>query len=99
MKEVLRDVEKRMIGAVEAYQTELAKLRTGRASLALIDGITVDYYGSQTPLNQVAALSVPDPTTIFVRSGVTETTRSRSWKATKRFPRIRCMTARSRYRS
>jgi len=66
MNEILKDVEKRMIGAVEAYQTELAKLRTGRASLALIDGITIDYYGSQTPLNQVAALSVPDPTTIAI---------------------------------
>ena len=66
MNEVLKDVEKRMIGAVEAYQAELAKLRTGRASLALVDGITVDDYGSQTPLNQVAALSVPDPTTITI---------------------------------
>jgi ribosome recycling factor len=66
MNEVLKDVEKRMIGAVEAFQGELAKLRTGRASLALVDGITVDYYGSQTPLNQVAALSVPDPTTITI---------------------------------
>ena len=66
MNEVLKDVEKRMIGAVEAFQAELAKLRTGRASLALVDGITVDYYGSQTPLNQVAALSVPDPTTITI---------------------------------
>jgi ribosome recycling factor len=66
MNEVLKDVERRMIGAVEAYQGELAKLRTGRASLALIDGITVDYYGSQTPLNQVAALSVPDSTSITI---------------------------------
>jgi ribosome recycling factor len=66
MNEVLKDVEQRMIGAVEAFQAELAKLRTGRASLALVDGITVDYYGSQTPLNQVAALSVPDPTTISI---------------------------------
>ena len=66
MNEVLKDVEQRMIGAVEAYQAELAKLRTGRASLAVVDGITVDYYGSQTPLNQVAALSVPDPTTIAI---------------------------------
>ncbi len=66
MNEVLKDVERRMIGAVEAFQSELAKLRTGRASLAVVDGITVDYYGSQTPLNQVAALSVPDPTTITI---------------------------------
>ena len=66
MNEVLKDVEKRMIGAVEACKTELARLRTGRASLAILDGITVDYYGSATPLNQVASLSVPEPTTILV---------------------------------
>lgn len=66
MKDVLVEIERRMIGAVEAYQHELAKLRTGRASLALVDGIQVDYYGVQTPLNQVATLSVPDPTTITI---------------------------------
>jgi ribosome recycling factor len=66
MKEVLNDVETRMLGAVEAYQGELVKLRTGRATLAVVDGISVDYYGAQTPLNQVAALSVPDPTTITI---------------------------------
>ena len=66
MNDALRETEKRMIGAVEAYQSELSKLRTGRATLALVDGITVDYYGAQTPLNQVAALSVPDPSTIVI---------------------------------
>lgn len=66
MNDVLRETEKRMVGAVEAFQGELAKLRTGRASLAVIDGITVDYYGAQTPLNQVATLSVPDPSTIAI---------------------------------
>ncbi len=66
MKDVLTDVEKRMASAVEAYQHELAKLRTGRASLAVVDGIQVDYYGVQTPLNQVATLSVPDPSTITI---------------------------------
>jgi ribosome recycling factor len=66
MNDVLRETEKRMVGAVEAFQVELAKLRTGRASLAIIDGITVDYYGAQTPLNQVATLSVPDPSTIAI---------------------------------
>jgi len=44
----------------------LTKLRTGRASLAVVDGVMVDYYGSSTPLNQVASLSVPDPTTIAI---------------------------------
>ena len=66
MIEVLKEVERGMVAAVEAFKGELGKLRTGRASLALVDGITVDYYGSQTPLIQVAALSVPDPTTIAI---------------------------------
>jgi ribosome recycling factor len=66
MKDILTDIEMRMLGAVEAYQQELVKLRTGRASLALVDGVNVDYYGAQTPLNQVATLSVPDPTTITI---------------------------------
>ena len=66
MNNELVETETRMRGAVEAFQGELAKLRTGRASLALVDGITVDYYGTQTPLNQVATLSVPDPSTIAI---------------------------------
>jgi ribosome recycling factor len=66
MNSALVETEKKMKGAVEAFQGELAMLRTGRASLALVDGITIDYYGSQTPLNQVAALSVPDPATITI---------------------------------
>lgn len=66
MKDVLTETEKRMASTVEVFQHELAKLRTGRASLALVDGIQVDYYGVQTPLNQVATLSVPDPTTITI---------------------------------
>jgi ribosome recycling factor len=55
-----------MKSTVEAFQGELRKLRTGRASLALLDGLMVEYYGSPTPLNQVAALSLPDPTTIVI---------------------------------
>ena len=66
MNEVFREIETRMISTVEAFQGELAKLRTGRASLALLDGLMVEYYGSPTPLNQVAALSLPDPTTIVI---------------------------------
>ena len=53
-------------GATDAFKHSLKKLRTGRASLALVDGVNVDYYGSSTPLNQVASLSVPDPTTIAI---------------------------------
>jgi ribosome recycling factor len=66
MKEVLKDHESRMANAVEAFRDELARLRTGRASLALVDGIMVEYYGTLTPINQVASLSVPDPTTITI---------------------------------
>ncbi len=66
MNDVLTETEKRMASTVEAFQQELAKLRTGRASLALVDGIQVDYYGVQTPLNQVATMSVPDPSTITI---------------------------------
>jgi len=66
MNEKLKEVESRMVDAVEAFQGELTRLRTGRASLALVDDITVEYYGTQTPLNQVATLSVPDSSTIAI---------------------------------
>jgi ribosome recycling factor len=66
MNEVLKEQEARMSGAVESFRAELSRLRTGRASLAVLDGITVDYYGAQMPINQVASLSVPDPTTIVI---------------------------------
>lgn len=66
LKKIEQDVEGRMVGALNALRGDLAKLRTGRASLSIVDGVTVDYYGSQTPLNQVANLSVPDPATIMI---------------------------------
>ncbi len=64
--DVLKEIENRMKGATDAFKQSLTKLRTGRASLAVVDGVMVDYYGSATPLNQVASLSVPDPTTIAI---------------------------------
>jgi ribosome recycling factor len=66
MNEVLKEHEAKMAAAVESFRAELSRLRTGRASLAVLDGVTVDYYGTQTPINQVASLSVPDPTTIVI---------------------------------
>jgi ribosome recycling factor len=63
---VLKETETRMMAATEAFKTTLKKLRTGRASLTVVDGVHVDYYGSSTPLNQVASLSVPDPSTIMI---------------------------------
>ncbi len=65
-QDVLKEIETRMLGATEAFKQSLTKLRTGRASLAVVDGVNVDYYGSSTPLNQVASLTVPDPTTIAI---------------------------------
>lgn len=67
MKEVFQEVEKHMKGAVDHLHHELKHLRTGRATLSMLDGITVDYYGSQVPLNQVANLSVADATMIVAQ--------------------------------
>jgi ribosome recycling factor len=64
MREELRDIEKRMSGAVAALRERFKTLRTGRANLGILDGITVSAYGTEVPINQVANLSVPDPTLI-----------------------------------
>lgn len=61
------DLERRMKGAVDALASDLAGLRTGRASANLLDPITVTVYGSQMPLNQVASVSVPEPRMISVQ--------------------------------
>ena len=53
--------------AIEALRHELSKMRTGRATVSLLDDVKVDYYGTQTPLNQMASLTVPDPRTIVVQ--------------------------------
>lgn len=66
-KELIADARKRMHQSVETVLRELATMRTGRASLAMLDGIRVDYYGTPTPLNQVGNLSVPDPTLITLQ--------------------------------
>jgi ribosome recycling factor len=59
--QVLSDAEQKMARAVEALEHDLTGMRTGRASTALVERITVDYYGTQTPLNQLAGLTVPEP--------------------------------------
>ena len=64
MKELFKEVEGHMKHAVEHFHQELKQLRTGRASLQLLDGVHVDYYGSSVPLSQVANLSVPDASLI-----------------------------------
>ena len=62
-----KQVIERMDAAIEHFKKEMAGMRTGRASVALIDGIRVDYYGTPTPLKQVANLSVPEPRLITVQ--------------------------------
>ncbi|MFW2829949.1 ribosome recycling factor [Sphingomonas sp. ID0503] len=61
------DLERRMNGAVEALKSDLVGLRTGRASVNLLDPITVEVYGSQMPLNQVATVSAPEPRLLSVQ--------------------------------
>ena len=61
------DLQRRMHGAVEALKHDLAGLRTGRASTALVDGVQVEVYGSNMPLNQVATVSVPEPRLLTVQ--------------------------------
>ncbi|WOK36766.1 ribosome recycling factor [Sphingomonas sp. C3-2] len=61
------DIERRMRGAVESLKHDLSGLRTGRASTSLLDPITVDVYGAQMPLVQVATVSVPEPRMLSVQ--------------------------------
>lgn len=60
LDEVLKDADDRMTKAVEALQRDLTSLRTGRATPALLESVSVDYYGVPTPLNQLATISVPE---------------------------------------
>ena len=66
-KPMMEDACQRMHASVEAVQRELTAMRTGRASLAMLDGIRVDYYGTPTPLNQVGNMSIPDATLITLQ--------------------------------
>ena len=65
--EILLDAEERMDKAVHVFQGQLQGIRTGRATPALVDSIRVDYYGSPTPLKQMANVSVPEPQQILIR--------------------------------
>jgi ribosome recycling factor len=67
LKDLLASTEKKMKERVEFARHSLSTIRTGRASLAILEGVTVDYYGTQTPINQVATLTIPDPTLIVAQ--------------------------------
>jgi len=64
---VIKEVETKMNGALDALGREFAAVRTGRASANLLDGIRVDYYGTPTPVNQMASISIPDARTIVIQ--------------------------------
>jgi len=66
-KELKRKTVERMDAALEVLKKDFASIRTGRASLSLLDGIMVEYYGTTTPLQQLASLSIPDPRQIAIQ--------------------------------
>lgn len=65
--DLLKEIEARMKKAEEVLQGDLATIRTGRASPALVEKLRVNYYGTPTPLNQLAAISVPEPRLMIIR--------------------------------
>jgi ribosome recycling factor len=64
---ILETATKKMNDSVEHTRKELGAVRTGRASLSILDGVRVDYYGTETPLTQVCSLTIPDPTLIVAQ--------------------------------
>ena len=66
-KPLIADAKQRMDGSVETVRKEIASMRTGRASLSMLDGVKVDYYGTPTPVSQVGNLAIPDPTLITIQ--------------------------------
>jgi ribosome recycling factor len=67
IRETMADAEQRMKKAMEALHRDLNTIRTGRASPSLLDRITIDYYGTPTPLNQVAGISVPEARLLVIQ--------------------------------
>jgi ribosome recycling factor len=68
VKNLLADAKQRMHASEETVRRELATMRTGRASVSMLDGVRVDYYGNPTPLNQLGNLGTPDPTLITIQA-------------------------------
>lgn len=66
MNEIIKDAKIRMDKSIEAFRNEISKIRTGKATTALLDGVKVDYYGTLTPLNQTANVSVLDSHTLSI---------------------------------
>jgi ribosome recycling factor len=67
VNDVLKDLQGSFDKAIDSFKRDLGKVRTGRANIAMLDGVKVEYYGTMTPLNQVATLNVPDPRLITIK--------------------------------
>lgn len=67
INEVLQETRERMGKSEKSFEKEMSKVRTGRASSALLDGVKVDYYGTQTPLQQMSTISIPESRLITVK--------------------------------
>jgi len=67
IEEVLADLRNQMQATIDSFKRDLAKIRTGRANPSILDSVRVDYYGSETPLNKLATVSVPDAQLLVVQ--------------------------------
>ncbi|MEW6404924.1 MAG: ribosome recycling factor [Chloroflexota bacterium] len=67
IRDMLKDAESRMHGAIQSLTDDLATIRTGRASPALVEKLAIEYYGSPTPLMQLASISVPEPRSLMIK--------------------------------
>ena len=67
IEEIIENTKERMSKSVDSLQRDLGGIRTGRASTSLVENINVEYYGTQTPLNQLSSISVPEARTIVIQ--------------------------------
>ncbi|MEP6654289.1 MAG: ribosome recycling factor [Myxococcales bacterium] len=67
LNDVIKELQANLDKGIEAFKRDLSKVRTGRANLAILDGVRVDYYGTPTPLNQIASMNVADPRLITIK--------------------------------
>ena len=68
ISDVIKETKPRMDAAVEDFKRKLANIRTGRATVGILDSVMVDYYGTPTPLNQMASIAVPEPQMLTVQA-------------------------------
>lgn len=66
-EKIIKDVESQMKKAVESFEIRISKIRAGRANDSILDGITFSYYGTQTPINQAATISTPEPRLLVIK--------------------------------